>query len=174
VTPNGQDVRSFVAAFERGPGSPTPIWVAPSRVELPQGRLPLGVIPHPLTRNSLFRSQSMCWRFRPGPSPAQLPERVVCTMRGIDLGDRPAPQLPHRVLEVVSQDGEGSTHGRFTAGSQGRKRRLARPGPPWRLKPRPRPRHSPSGCRRPSACLGHWRIPPSPLANELTRWSVSP
>jgi hypothetical protein len=48
----------------------------------------------------------------------QLPEGVVCAMRGVDLGDRPTPQLPHRVLEVVSQDGEGSTHTRFTAGSQ--------------------------------------------------------
>ena len=47
-----------------------------------------------------------------------LPEGVVCTMRGIDFGDRPAPQLPHRVLEIVSQNGEGSTHARFTAGSQ--------------------------------------------------------
>jgi hypothetical protein len=48
----------------------------------------------------------------------QLPEGVVCTMRGVDLGHRPTPQLPHRVLEIVSQDGEGSTHTRFTAGSQ--------------------------------------------------------
>jgi hypothetical protein len=48
----------------------------------------------------------------------QLPEGVVCTMRGVDLGDRPTPQLPHRVVQVVSQDGEGSTHTRFTAGSQ--------------------------------------------------------
>ena len=48
----------------------------------------------------------------------QLPKGVVCAMRGVDLSDRPTPQLPHRVLEVVSQDGEGSTHTRFTAGSQ--------------------------------------------------------
>jgi hypothetical protein len=44
----------------------------------------------------------MCWRCRPGLLPEPLPKRVVRTMRGIDLGDRPAPQLPQRVLEVVS------------------------------------------------------------------------
>jgi hypothetical protein len=39
-------------------------------------------------------------------------------MSRIDLGDRAAPQLSHRVLEVVSQDGEGSTHARLTTGAQ--------------------------------------------------------